>query len=278
MQHHPTHGEWLGSHSRYLADKISRSHLSSTLPTTIDPADPDRCPETFAVGTSFFEYDGSLHLIRIEDVGSFARLIRKSPADVMAAATQWLSAPHSPDAEVWRDFVADRNSLSAIRPMFAALLEDVEKVFDAPGWPDKIRDVLGLLHLNPGATGGNIDILVFRYPVNSVIKLRGTLPDDRPLAPPTVLDMPFSTAFCPGPKGLNCGFVIDLSCGGNSPRREVIHPTSPYEAAHLWKMGTITKSVLLTDVPMARALHQAALRDETGRTDFARKTDPDLII
>ena len=216
-------------------------------------------------------------MIRIEQVASFAGVVKQSPTDVVAAARNWLSAPHSPEAEVWRDLVSDRNSRSKIRPTFAALLEDIETIFDEPNWPAKIRDVLGLLHLNPGAVGRNIDILIFRYPVSSVTKLRGALPNERPLAPPTVLDMPFSAAFCPGPIGFNCGFVIDLSCKGNSPRCEIVHPTNPYEPGHLWKMGTITKPVILADVPVARAFHLGALHKETGRSDFARNTDPDLL-
>ena len=276
-RHHATRDEWQAAHDRYLKERIWRSHFSSTLPRTLDPSDPDRCPETYESGASFFEYDGALHLIRIEDVASFALLIKKSPSEVLAAARDWLSAPASAGAEAWRDYVADRNARSTIRPTFAALLEEIEGVFEQTDWPDRVRDLLGLLHFNPGTVGRNIDILVFRYPVNSVTKLQGAPANERPLAPPTVLDMRFSAAFCPGPKGFDTGFVIDLSGGGASPRREVVHPTSPYEPSHLWKTGTITKSVPLGDVPVARGLHLLALQRETGRTDFGQKTDQDLL-
>lgn len=276
-QHHATRQEWQKAHHRYLEERIWRANSSSTLPRTLDPSDSDQCPETYAFAASFFEYDGSLHLIRIEDVASFALLIKRSPSDVLAAARDWLSAPGSAEAEVWRDFVADRNSRSMIRPTFAVLLEEIEGVFEQTDWPDRVRDLLGLLHFNPGTVGRDIDILVFRYPVNSVTKLQGAPANERPLAPPTALDMRFSAAFCPGPKGFDTGFVIDLSGGGASPRREIVHPTSPDEPGHLWRTGTITKPVPLGDVPVARALHLAALQRETGRTDFGQNTDQDLL-
>ena len=89
--------------------------------------------------------------------------------------------------------------------------------------------------------------------------------------------MTFSAAFCPAPAGTDTGFAIDLSGDQPGSRREVIHPTAPWKAQHLWRAGSITGSVNLGNVPTARGMHIDAVRKASGRPDFAEATDQDLL-
>ena len=89
--------------------------LRDTLAATIDDADEDQCPESFRQDPSFFPYDRDLDLIRVEEVGSFARAVRRSAADVNQAANDWI-LNGAPDAE-WHDLLAERNRKVQIRPL-----------------------------------------------------------------------------------------------------------------------------------------------------------------
>jgi hypothetical protein len=195
---------------------------------------------------------------------------------VYRAADEWLKTPSA--AIEWRDLLAERNRQVQIRPTFAALYEDMEDLLDQPDWENRLRNAMGLLHMDPAERGGApIRILVFRYPISAVPKLTSMSANRRPLGAPTVLDMTFSAAFCPTPAGTDTGFVIDLTGEAPGTRREVIHPTTPYKASHLWRTGSISSAVNLDDVPVARWLHINAIRTASARPDFADRTDKDIL-
>ena len=212
----------------------------------------------------------------MEEVRSFARAVGRGDDVVQRAADEWLKRPAA-DVE-WHDLLAERNRKVQIRPTFAALYEDMEDLLDQLDWENRLRDAMGLLHMDPAERGGApIRILVFRYPINAVPKLTSMSANRRPLGAPTVLDMTFSAAFCPAPAGTDSGFVIDLTGEAPGTRREVIHPTAPYNASHLWRTGSISSAVKRGDVPVARGLHINAIRMASARPDFADKTDRDIL-
>jgi hypothetical protein len=103
--------------------------------------------------------------------------------------------------------------------------------------------------------------------------LRSLEARQRPLAAPAVLDGRFSVAFCPSPRDFACGHVVDLSGEVSKPRREVVHPTLHLQPRHLWRMGSIRTPANHGQLPMARALHLIALRELSGRADYAVATD-----
>jgi hypothetical protein len=162
-------------------------------------------------------------------------------------------------------------------------LEDVEGLFgatpqdDPPGWADDLRDSLGLFHYDPGGRNGALDILVFRFPVAAVPKLKGLGRDRKPLVPPTVLDNRPSSAFFPAPRASLTGHVIDLSGRSQSLRREVLHPSVAFEAKHLFRIGTVVRPVDPATLPVARGLHISMVRQASGRSDYAAGTDGDLL-
>lgn len=109
-----------------------------------------------------------------------------------------------------------------------------------------------------------------------VPRLRGLERDRRPLLPPTVLDNTPSPAFLPAPRGSLCGHVVDLAARAGNLRREVLHPGVPFEAKHLWRVGTITRPAGLANLATARGLHLLMVRDVSRRRDYAMGTDEDL--
>ena len=166
-----------------------------------------------------------------------------------------------------------------IRPTFAALYEDVETILGgSSGWEDRLRDALGLAHCDPGQRGPVIEILVFRYPVSVVPRLRGLDDAHRPLAVPTVLENRFSAAFCPAPQGNASGYVVDLSGSATPVRREVVHPPVAFRAEHLSKLGTVRAAVDSVLLGTARGLHLVAVREIAGLAEYASDTDRDLLL
>jgi hypothetical protein len=206
-----------------------------------------------------------------------ARMADCSPSELQAAADQWLQSQGSGPKEHLEDLLLSFAKRAEIRPSFAAFYEDVANVFESGNeWADELRDCLGLAHLDPAARGREITIVVFRYPVSAVAKMRGLDNTMRPLARPTVLDGRFSSAFCPAPRFAVCGYVIDLSGKTGVVRREIVHPTIAYRAGHLWRLGTVRRRVEWDSLATARGLHLIGVRELTQRLDYGIDTDRDL--
>jgi len=64
-------------------------------------------------------------------------------------------------------------------------------------WATRLRDRLGLDHLNPGLTGRPVEILIMRYPVSEAID---ALSEQGHPAIPTVLDGHINGYFFPNPR------------------------------------------------------------------------------
>jgi len=268
---------WRIAHEIYLQERVFRRAPSMGLPLQIDGEDDFVCPETFRdLGPdSLFVASDLDHLVlRVEDLVSLETVAGASPGELKRLAEAYLSSERRSGEQELRDFLGRWTRRAQVRPMFAAFSADLEAVSNGEfGWEDRLRDALGLIHLDPGVRGEPIDVLVFRYPIRAAPRLRGLDQSQRPLAAPTVLDGRFSVAFCPSPRDSACGHVVDLSGGDSAPRREVVHPTLHFEPRHLWRMGSIRTPVNTEHLPMARALHLIALRDLSGRPDYAIALD-----
>ena len=119
-------------------------------------------------------------------------------------------------------------------------------------------------------------MLVFRYQVDAVPGLKSDR-TVRLLLPPTVLDGRHSPAFCPAPRAALTGHTLDLSGGRDRPCREVLHPTTRFRARHLFRVGTVTRPVNHGLLREARGLHLVCVREQSGRRDYAVRTDGDLL-
>ena len=284
MRGHASVEDWHGAHSTYLTEHVFRQPAGDGLPSSLDPADEISCPETFRFidpGALFLPTDSRLHLIRVERLRFIADFAGIDSAELRRIAEGALQR----DSDSIRDLNdllgAWERSIEA-RPVFAGFWDDLSEHFgetpadDPPGWEDALRDSLGLVHYDPGARRNEIEVLVFKYPVSVVPKLKSLERDRRPLVPPTVLDNSPSPAFLPAPRGSLLGHVIDLSAQSKSLRREVLHPAVPFEAKHLWRVGTIRQPIDPALLPMARGLHLLMVREASGRKDYALGTDGDL--
>jgi hypothetical protein len=285
---HGSRAAWQSAHAAYLERQVFLDpSAEDTAPTQIEQADEDLCPETFRHidhGSPFLNSDAGLHLLRTEEIAFIADKSGYSPSRVkdLAEAVMVHGAAAPGFAEL--DSALRRWSKQTdLRPVFAAFWEDLKDLFgstpaeDRPGWADALRNRVGLAHLDPGWRGAPIDVLVFRYPVGELARIIELDPAQRALVAPTVLDGRFSDAFCPAPAGQASGHTLDLGDDHRGPRREVLHPKLAYGAAHLWRVGSITTPFDAAWLDTLRGLHLMWLQEETGRADYARDTDGDLL-
>jgi hypothetical protein len=276
---------WLSAHKSYLAEHVYRPH-AGTVPTLIDPADLDECPETFTdidPGSPFLVTDPKVHLVRTIEIGIIASLSKQPAAEIRTLAEALANAPGADPARTRMDDILQEFAKSCdLRPAFAAFWDDLSDLFgktpadDASGWTDTLRDRCGLSHMDPRTRRVPIPVLIFRYPVGDVPRRRG-MRTTQPLVPPTVLDCDPSPPFCPAPRTSLSGITVDLSGTSGVSRREVLHPFTAFRAAQVFRVGIIQRPVDPNLLPTARALHLLEVRDLSRRPDYAAGTDGDLI-
>lgn len=160
------------------------------------------------------------------------------------------------------------------RPSYAAFWGEVKDLFEPvidPNWPDKLRDRLGLIHLDPSQNGtiqDSLPVMLMRYSVEEVLEVAARDKPAGSFALPTVLDGELSEAFCPSPPPLIEGRVVDISGRGDNynPICEVLHYRVPYLAEHIFKFGWLKQPP--GSLESARSLHLEWLRQKSGRNDF----------
>lgn len=284
---HGSFEDWQTLHRKYLARHVDLPADDGGPPTRLDPGAAGECPETFRLidpESPFLGTDPNVMLVRVEEVDFVADCIGESRAKLMALARgaleegaenrQRLESTLNGLLEDW--FVSLRQ-----RPVFSGFWADVGDLLEDDhgnaDWPNHLRDRLGLAHLDPDLRKKPIDVMVFRYPVRAVPRLKGTRDGQRPLVTPTVLDGAFSEAFCPSPRGSTTGHVVHLNPESGKLRREVLHPRFQLRASHLWRLGTVTRGVKREQLIEGRSVHLLLLRDELERQDYAEGTDWDLF-
>jgi hypothetical protein len=263
---------WNGHHDAYLAAHVRRGYRA----VPFEPADADT-PETFRFRHRLDEYghlDPGLDLLRVENLAYIARLTGEGTQELTtlaeAVGLDRRNGSNSPRAGELDDVLAIWQEATDLdnRPVFAAFWNDATDLLAEPrrGWPDELRDRLGLAHLAPAARSrhGGIPIVVFRYAAAIIPRVpRSPL---RFVARPTVLDGALSPAFCTSPAGSGRGCALDLGEHDDAPWQEVIHPAVTFGARHVWASGTITRDVPDT-LASARGLHYVQLC-LTGHSDF----------
>jgi len=273
----------MAAHEKYLGEQVFRPTGPGGLPLEIDADDDLICPETFQhidPSSPFLASDRRLDLIRVERLSAIADFAIVPEDRLREAAIEYIGSRGSRGGVELNDLLGRWRKRADIRPTFSASYTDLRDIMELPsGWEDALRDALGLMRLNPAdlLADDGIEILVFRYRVGAVPTLSSLHDGTWPLIPPTVLDGRPAAAFCPSPRGLATGHVVDLSGASDPPRREVVHPTVPLEARFLWRMGTIRKPLDFNSLATARALHILSIRKPSGRADYAADTDLDIL-
>ena len=280
--------EWNAAHNAYLAGNVFCTPPASHDYQAVATDDPAVCPETFRSTlalTAFRGTDLDTHFIRVVPVADLERMSdRLKTADEIYALGMNVVQDPRPQNPAWSDLgmileeaYFGRNCDH--RPVFAAFYEDFMEALRDPAdttWADRLRDRLGLYHLNQWAGPFPRRVFLFRYAVRELPRKQGD-PDRRPIALPTVLDHRFSEAFCPAPRELPQGQVVNLQANAaDESAREVLHLFMPLEPKHLFRVGTVT-----TPVPdylgPARRDHLLWLRLLSDREDYAAATDNDLF-
>jgi len=284
---HGSGSAWVGQHETYLINEVYCKQSGESLKRRLDPKDPMYCPESFRhlpPDSPFLTSQAGLTLVRVESLSAMVDLAKEEDADTVRSWAQAvLENSAAPEARDLNKFLEEWGREAEIRPTFAGFWEEVQDLLPADrktapkDWADRLRDRLGLAHFDPRERGGPIDILVFAYPVGQLTRLQGQGEDRWPLVPPTVLDSTFSAAFFPAPEGALTGHVLHLGGTATDLRREVLHPTFPYQAKHLVRVGTIREAVNLETLSEARGLQILLTREEAGRLDYAADTDADLL-
>lgn len=168
---------------------------------------------------------------------------------------------------------------SDVRPVFSTFYEDFQAILEepSPNWTDQIRDRLGLFHINQWQAGGlPRRVFLFRYRVRDLPHQPGHA-QTRLLAVPTVVDHRLSEAFCPAPRGLDRGRVVNLDVNlKDEPVRELLHGHMLLNASHLYRVGLVTTHVP-RDLAAPRRDHLLWLRMLAGMDDYAAATDGDLL-
>jgi hypothetical protein len=286
---HRSYADWSGAHASYLMHCIYRPGSGSGPPTRLDPNDIDECPETFRKidpGSPFHRTDVHVDLLRVEQIDFVAMQSGETPERIKQLAQAIVNGdanPGSADYQALGDILETWSFTIDLRPVYAGYWQDLRDLFepdDTADWADQLRDRLGLPHLDPARRARpSIDVLVFRYPVSTIPRLRGLTGanESRPLVPPTVLDGGHSPAFCPAPRGELTGYTIDLGLDSPPLRQEVLHPTIAFSPAHVWRVGTIGRTIDENKLSEAREWHLLNVREHTGRGDHAIETDADLL-
>jgi len=163
--------------------------------------------------------------------------------------SQWNERPDIP-----------RNPLS-----FAAFKDQLLDEITSENWPDRLRDRLGLAHLDPA--GGPIPVALMEYEVEDVIN--GTVGSPRFCAP-TALDGTPYCQFVPTPRELPFGSPMALYPVQSDEDlvAEILHPRLTYLRGHMVKLGLITSRTASVDFVRLRNNHIWALRLATLREDF----------
>lgn len=274
---------WDSAHKRYLRNCVfvTPSADHDLRFATMDR--PDICPETFRHSASqeFQATDRQIHLLRLVRVEDIAYLADEEGGTVWLRVNEWLRDPNPTNparAELARILDQAASSPEADhRPVFATFYEDLLGDLGEGDWPDLIRDRLGLHHINQwNPPGLPARVVLFRYPVQDIPRKRGET-GKRPIAVPSVLDHRFSAAFCPAPRELDRGRVVNLRAGANlEPAREVLHFFMRYQPQHIFRAGEVTRRVPagLTEI---RRDHLIWLQLATDRNDYAAHTDGDIL-
>jgi hypothetical protein len=279
--------EWNAAHNLYLAGHVFRAPPASyDHHHAVDTNDPSVCPETFRSPLALIAFQGTdldSDFIRLMAVSDIAWLSGRDEEEIFALGEQVVRNPN-PGSTASADLAtileeAFLGRKCDHRPVFAAFYEDFLEALRDPAdltWPDRIRDRLGLYHLNQWSIPFPRRVFLFRYAVREIPRRLG---DDarRPIALPAVLDHRLAEAFCPAPQELRQGQLVNLQIGATGqPAREVLHLFMPLEPKHLFRVGTVTTPVPAYLGP-ARRDHLLWLRLLSGREDYAAATDSDLL-
>lgn len=282
-----TFGEWITAHNNYLGRHVFLKPPALHDYRSVARNNPAVCPETFSAPLALVSFQGTdldTNFIRLVSVADIAWLSKESEDYIYSLGEEVIADS--------RENNPARQALSRIleeaytgpdcqhRPVFAAFYEDFLDELRDPAnteWPNRLRDRLGLYHINQWQPGGlPRRVFLFRYAVRDIPR-HPREADRRPIALPVVIDHRFSEAFCPAPRELDRGRMLNLEDGAvEEPAREALHLFMPLQVEHLFRVGEVTTPVP-ANLALARRDHLVWLQLLANRNDYATDTDADLF-
>ena len=179
---------WYGRHGDYARDHLYLDSEEALRPWTFRPEN---------ARNRISQIDRRLNLIRVEQA-EWPCSLRGHAFEEVA---RQVHAFHNGDAAA-RDFLESLcdawNAERDLRPAYVTTEIQVEDILadGVEDWAVRLRDRLGLGHMDPGPSKRPIEILLMRYTVDEVV---GLLDGEGHPAIPTVLDGSMSCYFFPSP-------------------------------------------------------------------------------
>lgn len=248
-----------------------------------DGAVPDTFDATFNGSNFWAGIDGNVVLYRLEQVSWALKGSSVEQAELehnVSEATAKLGAmPETARALLQR--VADEwNERRNLYPSFATTSDEVADLLAEPDWANRLRDHLGLGHLNP-APGRTEAVLLMRYTVEEVRAARAARTQG--FCIPTVLDGTINPCFFPTPAHAGTagviyeqGRAVNLApVSSESDYRmglELIHSYLDYRPEHIVRWGQISRPYQ-ADLAQVRRWHLSWLQLNCDREDFACELD-----
>ena len=211
--------EWNAAHNAYLDHHVFRKPPATHDYHAVDTDDPAVCPETFRSTLALTAFQGTdldTDFIRAMPVADIAWRAGRNEDEVFALGQQVVRDPNPRSAAsgdlamiLEEAFLGPKCEHS---PVFAAFYEDfLDALRDTADttWPDCLRDRLGLYHLNQWSSLFPRRVFLFRYAVREIPRRQGDA-ERRPIALPAVLDHRLAEAFCPAPRELRQGQLVNL--------------------------------------------------------------------
>ena len=245
--------------------------------------DDGAVPDTFNValnGSNFWTgIDDNVALYRLEQVswalkGSSVDQIELERSIHEANAK---SGPMPDTARTLLQRVVDEwNDRRNLYPSFATTADEVVDLLAEPDWANRLRDHLGLGHLNP-APGHTEVVLLMRYTVKEVLAARAARTQG--FCIPTVLDGTPNPWFFPTPARAGTeGAVYEQGRAVNlAPARtesdysmglELIHSYLDYRPEHIVRWGVVS-GARRAHIAQRRRWHLSWLQLNCDRDDFA---------
>ncbi|PXW95918.1 hypothetical protein C7444_108178 [Sphaerotilus hippei] len=245
--------------------------------------DEGSVPDTFNAalsGPNFWTgIDDNVVLYRLEQVSWALKGSSVDQAELERSVRDATTNPGPmPDAArtLLQRVVDEWNNRRNLYPSFATTSDEVTDLLAQPDWVDRLRDHLGLGHLNP-APGRTEAVLLMRYTVKEVHAARAARTQG--FCIPTVLDGTLNPWFFPTPARAGIeGAVYEQGRAVNlAPARtesdyrmglELIHSYLDYRPEHIVRWGLISRPHQ-ADLAQQRRWHLSWLQLNCDRDDFA---------
>lgn len=244
--------------------------------------DEGTVPDTFSAalnGPNFWAGIDDVVLYRLEHVSWALKGSSVDQAELERSVRQATAKPGSmPDAArtLLQRMVDEWNERRNLYPSFATTSDEVADLLAEPDWANRLRDHLGLGHLNP-APGHTEAVLLMRYTVKEVRAAKAARTQG--FCIPTVLDGTLNPWFFPTPAHAGTdgavyeqGRAVNLApANSESDYRmglELMHSYLDYRPEHIVRWGVISRPHQ-ADLAQRRRWHLSWLQLNCDRDDFA---------